>query len=108
MIASYDKQALSIRSEGDAQKIRIESEAKRQAEEIRAKARKEAEIMRGDADSERNKIFAVAYEKDPEFFKFYRSLMAYQKTFAEQGNTSFVLSPSSEFLKYMNSNKANE
>jgi membrane protease subunit HflC len=67
--------------------------------EIKAEAQREAEITRGEGEGERNRIFAEAYNKDPEFFAFYRSMIAYQ-TALENSGTTMVLSPNSEFFNF--------
>ena len=75
--------------------------ADRTYEEILSEARRDARIIEGEADAERNKIFAEAYSKDPEFFEFYRSLEAYRN--ALSSNTRLVLSPENEFFDYLRS-----
>ena len=61
--------------------------------------KKTAEILKGEGDSERNKIFASAFGKDPAFFSFYRSMQSYEKALI--GNeTSLILSPDSDFFKF--------
>ena len=62
-------------------------------------AEKQSQIMKGEGDGQRNKIFADAFEKDPEFFAFYRAMQAYEKALIG-GDTSLVLSPDSEFFKF--------
>ncbi len=57
------------------------------------------EIIRGEGEGERNKVFAEAFQQDPEFFAFYRSMQAYTKSMAGRG-TTMVLNPDSEFFKY--------
>ena len=56
-------------------------------------------IMNGEGDGQRNKIFAEAFGRDPEFFAFYRAMQAYEKALIG-GDTSLVLSPDSEFFKF--------
>ena len=67
--------------------------------EIVAEARKESEILRGEGEAERNSTFADAFQRDPEFFEFYRSMAAYMQAL-EGGGTTMVLSPDSEFLRF--------
>ncbi len=57
--------------------------------------------MRGEGDAARNRIFAEAYGKDPDFFGFYRSMQAYEAGF-KAGDTRMLLSPDSEFFRYFN------
>ena len=66
---------------------------------ILAQANKKSEIMKGEGDGERNRIFASAFGKDPQFFAFYRAMQAYEKALIG-GETSFVLSPDSDFFKF--------
>jgi membrane protease subunit HflC len=63
-----------------------------------------AQILRGQGDADSTKLYADAYNQDPEFFNFYRSLQAYNEAFS--GNdTTMVLSPDSEFFRYMSGRK---
>ena len=95
-------EAAQLRAFGNQQSTRIKAEADREAVVTVAEAQKDAEILRGQGDAERNKVFAEAYTRDPEFFAFYRSLQAYQTGIAGEG-TTLVLSPDSPFFKYLNS-----
>lgn len=100
MSAERFAEAAQLRAIGDAQRRRIRAEAEREAVELVSKARKESEIVRGQGDAERNKIFADAFQRDPEFFAFYRSMKAYPKSL-RGGDTTLVLTPDSEFFKYL-------
>jgi membrane protease subunit HflC len=60
--------------------------------------------MKGEGDGERNRIFADAFGRDPEFFAFYRAMQAYEKALIG-GDTSLILSPDSDFFKYFGSIK---
>jgi modulator of FtsH protease HflC len=95
-------EAAQLRALGNQQATRIKAEADREAVVIVAEAQRDAEVLRGQGDAERNGIFATAYSRDPEFFKFYRSLQAYQTGIAGDG-TTLVLSPESEFFRFMQS-----
>lgn len=101
MIAERRQLAQQYRSEGNEQANQIRAQADRQVIEITAKAEEEAQKIRGAADAERNAIFAAAYGKDPEFFAFYRSLLAYEASL-QKGETTILLSPDSEFFRYFN------
>jgi modulator of FtsH protease HflC len=96
--------ATDIRSEGQATKTRMNAETDRTYAVKIAQAQRQAEILKGEGDGERNKIYAEAYQKDPEFFAFYRSMQAYTKSFGKDG-TTLVLDPSSEFFRYFGSQK---
>lgn len=93
------RQANQLRAEGEENAQRIRAEADRQQVEIVAEAEREAETLRGEGEATRNAILSDAYEKDAEFFEFFRSLEAYRTIFAREG-TTMVLSPNSEFFKY--------
>jgi modulator of FtsH protease HflC len=91
--------AANTRSEGEANYVRVRAETDRAFTERTANARRQSEIIRGEGDGERNKTFAEAFQKDPEFFAFYRSMQAYSKALAN-GDTTMVLDPDSDFFKY--------
>ena len=91
--------AAQTRSTGEAFKVRMNAETDRLFIEKTANARRSAEILRGEGDAERNRIFAEAFQKDPEFFNFYRSMQAYAKALSGK-DTTLVLNPESEFFKY--------
>jgi modulator of FtsH protease HflC len=96
--------AADIRSKGEATKTRMYAETDRTYTTKLAEAKRQAEIIRGEGDGERNKIFAQAYQQDPEFFSFYRSMAAYSKSMGAEG-TTLVLDPDSEFFKYFGSKR---
>ncbi len=100
MNAERFAEAAQLRAIGDAARRRIRAEAEREAVEMVSKAKRESEIIRGKGDAKRNKIFADAFTRDPEFFAFYRSMQAYPKSL--KGNdTTLVLTPDSEFFRYL-------
>ncbi|MCI4660219.1 MAG: protease modulator HflC [Neomegalonema sp.] len=110
--ATFDRMAAERQQEAADQVARgkeaaqiIRAEADRRVVELVADARRQAEIVRGEADAERNRIFAEAYGKDPEFFSFYRSLRAYE-TALKGNNSTMVLAPDSEFFDYLKSDAA--
>lgn len=94
--------ATNIRSSGEALRTRSNAETDRKFIEQTASARRDSEVIRGEGDAERNRIFAEAFQKDPEFFSFYRSMQAYAKSLSNK-DTTLVLSPDSEFFKYFGS-----
>jgi modulator of FtsH protease HflC len=96
--------AADIRSEGEATKTQRKAETDRAYTVKIAEARREAEIVRGQGDADRNKVFAEAFQKDPEFFAFYRSMQAYAKGLGAEG-TTLVLDPKSDFFKYFGTQK---
>ena len=99
MNAERFAEAAELRAVGEAQATRIKAEADRQAVELVSKAQREAEIVRGEGDAKRNATFAGAFQQDPEFFAFYRSMQAYSKALSDSG-TTLVLQPDSEFFQY--------
>ncbi|MBT4203774.1 protease modulator HflC [Hyphomicrobiales bacterium] len=99
MQTAREKEANDIRARGMEQAQRITSKADRQSRVIIAEANAEAQATRGEGDAERNRLYAEAYGKDPEFFKFYRSMIAYEKSF-QSGDTRLVISPESDFFDY--------
>jgi membrane protease subunit HflC len=104
MIAERDREATDERARGREAAQRVTALADRTYEEILSEARRDARITEGEADAERNKIFAQAYSKDPEFFEFYRSLSAYEMALQGQ-NSTMVMSPDSEFFNYLRSDQ---
>jgi membrane protease subunit HflC len=100
MNAERFAEAAQLRAIGDAARRRIRAEAEREAVTMVSKAKRESEIIRGQGDAERNKIFANAFERDPEFFQFYRSMQAYPKSL-KGDDTTLVLTPDSEFFRYL-------
>jgi modulator of FtsH protease HflC len=102
MVSERNALAADIRSRGEATKTRMDAETNRMFTEKTAAARRQSEIIRGEADAERNQVFAQAFEQDPEFFRFYRSMQAYTKALAS-GDTTLVLNPQSDFFKYFGS-----
>jgi membrane protease subunit HflC len=99
MSAERFAEAAELRAVGQAESARIKAEADREAVVIVSEAHRQSEIIRGEGDAERNRIFADAFEKDPEFFAFYRSMQAYGKSLSDPG-TTLVLKPDSEFFRY--------
>lgn len=92
--------AAEIRAVGEQQKLNIEAQADRERTVIIAEAKRTSEILRGEGEGERNRILVSAQNKDPEFFAFYRSMEAYGMTLTD--DTTWVLSPDSEFFRYFN------
>ena len=91
MRSARQQEAERIRAEGDEQARRIRAEAERESIVIRAQAREQSEIIRGEGDALRNEIYADAYNRDPEFFRFYRSMIACEKSI--QQGTRLIVGP---------------
>ncbi|MBO9474381.1 protease modulator HflC [Shimia sp. R10_1] len=102
MRAEREREATDERARGNEAAQRVRAQADRTVVELVSEARREAEIIRGEADAKRNAIFADAFGADPEFFEFYRSLTAYERSL-QGSNSSMVLSPDSEFFEYLRS-----
>ncbi|MGJ8584987.1 MAG: protease modulator HflC [Marinosulfonomonas sp.] len=102
MRAERDREAKDEIARGEEAALRVRATADRTKVELVSDANREAEITRGEADALRNDIFANAYSQDPEFFEFYRSMSAYQRSIKGE-NSTMVLSPDSEFFNYMKS-----
>jgi len=92
-------EAERLRARGREAAQRIRARADREVVEIVAEARKESEILRGEGEAQRNGIFAEAFQRDPGFFEFYRSMIAYSNALIGTG-TTMVLSPDSEFFRF--------
>ncbi|MCF6199050.1 MAG: protease modulator HflC [Hyphomicrobiaceae bacterium] len=101
MISERVRVAKKIRAEGNEQAQIIRAKTDREVIEIKAEANRRASITRGEGDAERNRIYAAAFGKDPDFFAFYRSMEAYEKGL-KGSNTRMLLSPDSEFFRYFN------
>ena len=99
MKADRVREATELRAQGEAEKNRIQADADRQVTVIKADATQKSDQIRGDGEATRNRIFAEAFNKDPEFFAFYRSMQAYTEAI-KPGETRMLLSPDSEFFRY--------
>ncbi len=102
MEAERARTAKDLRSKGAEAAERIRASADRQRTVIVAEAYREAEQTRGQGDAKAAEIYANAYNNDPEFYSFYRSLNAYKTTFKSE-NDILVLEPDSDFFKYFKS-----
>lgn len=96
-----EKEATQIRAEGQEESVRIRSKADKESKIILAKAYKDAQIIKGDGDEKAAKIYNSAYSADPEFYKFYKSLLVYKNSLKKE-DTNFIISPDAEVLKYLN------
>jgi len=99
MQTERQREAKEFRAKGAEMAVTITSTADKEVTVILANAKKQSEIMKGEGDGARNKIFASAFGKDPEFFSFYRAMQAYEKALIG-GDTSLILSPDSDFFKF--------
>jgi len=99
MQTEREREAKEFRAKGAEMAVTITSTADKEVTVLLANAKKQSEIMKGEGDGQRNKIFANAFGKDPEFFSFYRAMQAYEKALIG-GDTSLILSPDSDFFKF--------
>ena len=96
------REAAEFRAKGSQQKQTIEAQADRDVVVLLGNAQRQADQTRGEGDAERNRIFAEAFGKDPDFFAFYRSMQAYE-TGLKGGETRMVVSPKSDFFRFFGS-----
>ncbi|GAA6136233.1 protease modulator HflC [Oceaniserpentilla sp. 4NH20-0058] len=104
MSAEREREARELRSQGKELAEGIRADADRQKTVLVANAYKESEVTRGDGDATASGVYAKAFNRDPEFYAFTRSLKAYEETFNGQEDV-LLLKPDSDFFKYMKSTK---
>ncbi len=100
MQTEREREAKEFRAKGAEEAQKIRSRADKDRTILIAEAKKESEILRGEGDAKAVKIFADAFGRDKEFFEFYRSMQVY-KNVLKKGDTKLILSPDTEFLKYL-------
>jgi len=99
MQTERQRQAAAFRAQGSQRSLEIRAKADRDATILIAQATAASEQVRGDGDAARNRIYAAAYERDPEFFAFYRTMQAYENALPVR-NTRMLLTPNSDFFRY--------
>lgn len=104
MRAEREREAADEIARGGEAASRVRASADRTVVELTSDARRQAEVVRGEADAERNRIYAEAFGKDPEFFAFTRSLTSYERALKSE-NSSIVMSPEGEFFDYLRSDQ---
>ena len=104
MQTERQREAAEFRAQGSQKSQEIRAKADRDVTVLLAEAVSKAETIRGQGDSERNRIFAEAYGQDPDFFAFYRSMQAYERSM-QHADTRLVLRPDSEFFRYFSDPK---
>jgi membrane protease subunit HflC len=102
MKTERQREAAEFRAQGKQKAQEIRSKADREVTVIIADANSTSEQIRGAGDAERNRLFAEAYGKDPDFFAFYRSMSAYE-TGLKANDTRFLLRPDSDFFRFFGS-----
>lgn len=98
MKSERQREAKELRAQGFEWAQQIQSKADRERTVILSEAQREAKIAHGQADAEANRLLADAFGRDPQFYRFYRSLQTYRQSLADSGPT-VVLSPDAEFLR---------
>lgn len=101
MQTERQREAAEARALGGQQSQEIKARADRDSTVIVAEAQQHSDEIRGAGEAERNKVFAEAFGKDPEFFAFYRSMQAYEASI-KPGDTRMVLTPDSPFFRFFN------
>jgi membrane protease subunit HflC len=101
MQTERQREAAEARALGGQQAQEIKARADRDSTVIVAEAQQHSDEIRGAGEAERNKVFAEAFGKDPEFFSFYRSMQAYEASI-KSGDTRMVLTPDSPFFRFFN------
>jgi modulator of FtsH protease HflC len=99
MKTERQQEATQIRAQGTQNAQELRAKANRDVTVLLAEARSKGEQTRGEGDAERNRIFAEAYGRDPEFFSFYRSMQAYE-TGLKSNDTRLLLKPDSDFFRF--------
>lgn len=106
MEAERKRVANELRSRGSAEAEKIRADADRQREIIVAEAYREAQKIKGEGDAQAAAIYGGAFGANPEFYAFYRSMDAYQKSFRSKSDV-LVVEPNSDFFRYLkNGSKA--
>ena len=100
MQTERQREATDIRSRGEQEARTIRAQADRQATVIVAEANRTADELRGDGEAQANGIFATAFNRDPDFFAFFRSMEAYRQGLKGE-NTRIVISPDMPFFRYL-------
>jgi modulator of FtsH protease HflC len=106
MQSERERVAREQRAEGAEQAQRIRAAAERDRTVLIAEAQASADILRGQGEQQAIRIFAEAFQRDPEFFQFWRSMQAYREAFSE-GDARLLLSPDSDFFRYFRSMPGN-
>lgn len=101
MQTERQREAADLRANGSQASQEIRSRADRDVQVILGEANRRSEETRGQGDAERNRVFAEAFQRDPGFFTFWRSMLAYEHSL-KAGETRMVISPSSDFFRYFN------
>ena len=107
MRSEREQEAKEFRAQGAEEAQKIRADAEKQKTVLLAEAQRKAEAIRGKGDGLAITIYSDAFGRDKQFFKFYRSMQAYEKTFVDK-DTTMILSPESEFFNYFGDKKGNK
>lgn len=99
MSAEREQMAQKYRAEGSEEAAKIRSDAEKEQKLILAEAYQQEQQIKGEGDAEAIRIYGEAYQKDPDFYEFVRTLETYEKTI--DGNTTLILPSTAEILKYL-------
>jgi len=105
MQSERERVAREQRAIGDQEAVQIRANANRERVVLIAEAQAQSDILRGQGEQEAIRLFADAFERDPAFFQFWRTMQAYREAFGE-GETRLVLTPDSEFFRYFRESPA--
>lgn len=106
MRSEREREATDLRAKGQEEATIIRASADREKTVLIAQATEKAQILRGEGDGQASRIFAQAFNRDPNFYDFYRTMQAYKGSISKD-DTTLILSPDSEFLSYFGKEKAN-
>ena len=99
MSAEREQMAQKYRAEGSEEASKIRADAEKEQQLILAEAYKQVQQLKGEGDAEAIRIYGEAFQKDPDFYEFIRTLETYEKTI--DGNTTLILPSTAEILKYL-------
>ena len=99
MRAERTRQAKEYRAEGEEIATKIRAQTDLEVTTLTSEALQKSQLIRGEGDAEALRIYADAFEQDPRFFEFWRTLEAYEKTLGQ--GTTVVMPPSSDFFRYL-------
>ena len=102
MSAEREQMAQKYRSEGSEEAAKIRADAEKEQQLILADAYAQSQQIKGEGDAEAIRIYGEAFQKDPDFYEFIRTLETYEKTI--DGNTTLILPSTAEILKYLSGN----
>jgi membrane protease subunit HflC len=103
MKAERDREAKRYRSEGEERALGIRAQADRDKTVILSEANRKSQVLKGEGDATATKLYADAYQKDPKFFYFLKTMEAYKTTFGERD--TMIMTPESEFFRYLKESK---